>query len=612
MPILSTASAALLALASTAGAGESPPDCNANSLGTALIPTIEGVPVPPGECVLPGLPIDYVVSVFVSENDPNKPDVIFCDAMGGQLSVTFPDFNVLPLREGQFVPTAGHPDTPPVPIIGNTDGANNIFTTAVPETYIVDAAHADVLGFMNARVDYGQTAYLDTIGVTQTNATILTDPPQEGTATVTNALPLCLPSISLEKTADPLEVCNEAPTQVTYTYTVTNTSSSVNQVENLPELTNIVLVDDQCMDIQGPFGDDGDGVLNPGESWTYTCTAMVQGTTTNVAEVSALAIAPFPAGFVVEGVTYTDTAEATVTGVDCVGACCFPDGSCQELTQDECASAGGAFQGVGVLCDQIECPQPKGACCFADGSCAVLTLDECAAAGGEYLGDQTICSPNPCPPPTGACCAIDGSCVVTSQAECDMQGGLYQGDDVACDPNPCPQPTGACCYPDGSCAVVTEAACGEGGGTYQGDFMTCAPELCPQPEGACCFDDGSCEPLTQDACGEAGGTWQGPGVQCDPNPCPPTKGACCAADGSCSVITADECAAAGGEYLGDGTVCEPGLCPEPEGACCFVDGSCQLLGQTACFEASGLYQGAGTSCDPNPCPQPTGACCFPD
>lgn len=39
-----------------------------------------------------------------------------------------------------------------------------------------------------------------------------------------------------------------------------------------------------------------------------------------------------------------------------------------------------------------------GACCIGDqGNCQVMTRDECANAGGAYQGDNTTCDPNPCP-----------------------------------------------------------------------------------------------------------------------------------------------------------------------------------------------------------------------
>jgi hypothetical protein len=90
----------------------------------------------------------------------------------------------------------------------------------------------------------------------------------------------------------------------------------------------------------------------------------------------------------------------------------------------------------------VPCPADvaPGACCFADGSCVVVFRDECAAAGGEFQGDGSACDPNPCPQPaTGACC-VGEICSVRTAAECDAAGGSYLGNDVPCDPNPCVVP----------------------------------------------------------------------------------------------------------------------------------------------------------------------------
>lgn len=48
-----------------------------------------------------------------------------------------------------------------------------------------------------------------------------------------------------------------------------------------------------------------------------------------------------------------------------------------------------------------ECPEPlvPGACCFADGACELLNENECGDAGGhEWQGEGTVCDPNPCEP----------------------------------------------------------------------------------------------------------------------------------------------------------------------------------------------------------------------
>ncbi|NNM25011.1 MAG: choice-of-anchor E domain-containing protein, partial [Phycisphaerales bacterium] len=270
---------------------------------------------------------------------------------------------------------------------------------------------------------------------------------------------------------------------------------------------------------------------------------------------------------------------------------------------------------------------PTGACCFTDGECSVLTEEQCVEAGGIYQGDGTTCDPNPC---RGACCLPNGDCIEVTQLECEggaaLTGalgtttrgpagpGVYQGDGTTCATVECPQP-GACCLPDGSCFITVDVSgetCLRAGGEYQGPDTDCVGVACPDPEGACCLEDGSCVSLTQIACGDAGGLYQGDFTSCDAVSCPVTKGACCYEDGSCAALTVEECAATGGSYQGDDTNCLTAACPQPVGACCFDDGSCVELTQFDCVDGGYLYQGDGTSCATTECPDLKGACCFDD
>jgi hypothetical protein len=112
------------------------------------------------------------------------------------------------------------------------------------------------------------------------------------------------------------------------------------------------------------------------------------------------------------------------------GACCFPDGSCQELSGPDCGAQDGDYRGDGVSCAEVYCPPPTGACCFPDESCWHLTAADCALQGGSYQADNFLCTVGLCdiPTPTGACCFPDESCWHLTAADCALQGGSYQGD----------------------------------------------------------------------------------------------------------------------------------------------------------------------------------------
>ncbi len=118
---------------------------------------------------------------------------------------------------------------------------------------------------------------------------------------------------------------------------------------------------------------------------------------------------------------------------DQTGACCNTDGSCDDgITEDDCASSGGTYQGDGSTCADTTCPTgPTGACCI-DNFCSILTSDDCSSSGGNYLGDGSTCDGVDCT--EGACCAADGSCSITTESGCI---GYFQGSGTTCVPNPC-------------------------------------------------------------------------------------------------------------------------------------------------------------------------------
>jgi FtsP/CotA-like multicopper oxidase with cupredoxin domain len=74
------------------------------------------------------------------------------------------------------------------------------------------------------------------------------------------------------------------------------------------------------------------------------------------------------------------------------GACVLSNGSCSQLTSNDCFIVGGMFLGIGS-----NCPTPTGACCLANGNCTNATTVQCVALGGVYQGDNTTCASNPCP-----------------------------------------------------------------------------------------------------------------------------------------------------------------------------------------------------------------------
>jgi len=84
------------------------------------------------------------------------------------------------------------------------------------------------------------------------------------------------PAIRIEKTPSATQV--HPGDTVTYSYEVTNPGDD--------PLTNVAVSDDACSPMTYQSGDDGDGILQPGEAWTYTCSMALNDDTTNTATVT--------------------------------------------------------------------------------------------------------------------------------------------------------------------------------------------------------------------------------------------------------------------------------------------------------------------------------------
>ncbi len=139
-------------------------------------------------------------------------------------------------------------------------------------------------GDSNGLLDAGQTwVYLCStvlFGDT-TNTAVVTGTDSLGgdwTDTDSETVDVVISGLQLDKVANADHVY--VGEVVTYTYTVRNTGSD--------PISNVVLTDDLCSPLNFVDGDDApaDGVLNPGETWVYTCAMALSEDTTNVAEVT--------------------------------------------------------------------------------------------------------------------------------------------------------------------------------------------------------------------------------------------------------------------------------------------------------------------------------------
>jgi len=166
-----------------------------------------------------------------------------------------------------------------------------------------------------------------------------------------------------------------------------------------------------------------------------------------------------------------------------------------------------------------EAPSETGACCYdptggiIEAACVVMTQAECESLGGVYQGDDVPCSA------PEACCLPDGSCIDADPLCCVNElGGVPQGVGTSC------SPLEACCMPGVTCQMLDPLCCVDMGGVPQG-----VGSQCTQLE-ACCMNDGTCQMLDPVCCDDEGGVPQGAGTVCT------APRACCMQDGSCAML----------------------------------------------------------------------------
>lgn len=98
-----------------------------------------------------------------------------------------------------------------------------------------------------------------------------------------------------------------------------------------------------------------------------------------------------------------------------LGACCYDDGTCDDLTEADCTDAEGNWQGLDTTCDDD--PNPcVGACCIGGDCFDGMTKADCETAGGTFQDFQSTCDDpdidcSPPLPPCNGCgfAAFDGS-----------------------------------------------------------------------------------------------------------------------------------------------------------------------------------------------------------
>ncbi len=122
--------------------------------------------------------------------------------------------------------------------------------------------------------------------------------------------------------------------------------------------------------------------------------------------IGALVVPPVGSGFIAPETTspFTEVLDDFNNGIIGPGhcgdplACCFADGTCKDISPEDCDREGGASQGGGTKCDTTTCtpPPPLGACCTPQYTC-IEEINElnCAALGGTWFEakkcDDIVC-----------------------------------------------------------------------------------------------------------------------------------------------------------------------------------------------------------------------------
>ncbi|MCH8242177.1 MAG: hypothetical protein IH897_06145, partial [Planctomycetes bacterium] len=333
-----------------------------------------------------------------------------------------------------------------------------------------------------------------------------------------------------------------------------------------------------------------------------------------------------------------------------LGACCFDDGTCIEISECNCDNQGGTYSGDGTTC--------AGVVCFG-GQCCILgppftctddvKKDVCLADCGVWTQFAT-CAGLPCPSFVGGACCLEDVCVDgASQSWCECQGGVYRGDFTECSCiTTCGPPNGACCLQSGTCVENTADECDSLCGSFNGEGSLCSGIIfCPiivPIFGACCLLDGTCADTSRCNCESQGGLWQGDFTDCAETTCPAVCGGiqgipclnvnefckfgegecCCDFKGFCTpipqVCTAQFDPVCGCDGITYGNACQADAAQvtvlhagECTGSCCLPEGVCvDGLTENECTCQCGVYGGNNNLCAAPTCVPPVEACCFLD
>jgi spore coat protein A len=284
-----------------------------------------------------------------------------------------------------------------------------------------------------------------------------------------------------------------------------------------------------------------------------------------------------------------------------------------------------------------------GACCLPAGDCSILTQTQCASLGGTYQGNNTPCSPDPCATSTSLTlvAASDNTLYQTATGTLSNgagttmlasknAGGVLRRSVFRFDLSPIPagatvQSATVSLYNSEATNSATvnlhrlTASWGEGTSSASGNGDAGAASTTGDATWVHRFYPGTTwtsaggtyvatASASTSVVGAGAYAWSSAGLVADVQSWVDAP-----ADNSGWIAIGKE-SGAGNALKAFGTRENPDSArqpkleityvappPPPTGACCLSDGTCADLSAAACATAGGTYQGDGTPCSPSPC-----------
>ena len=230
----------------------------------------------------------YTCTTTLTQDTPNTAIATGTDSLGSPVSDQDSAFVDVVIAGIQVDKTASDTiiyagDTVTYTYVVSNTGSDPLDTVVVTDTWCSPVIYQSGDTNSNNRLDIGEAwsyqcvtpVNVDTVNTVTASGLDPLDQPvtDQGAASVD----VIYPAINVAKSADQTVVLSG--TLVVYTYTVTNPGDDA--------LSTVTVTDTACSPLSLNSGDtNSNSLLDPGETWTYTCSAAISSDTTNIATAS--------------------------------------------------------------------------------------------------------------------------------------------------------------------------------------------------------------------------------------------------------------------------------------------------------------------------------------